>query len=692
MALYQPVWVFPDVRNGLGQGTVDADNDLTVSWHISGQSAMVAFRITIYSNNAASTQLYTTGKKTDGCPTYGTNAQGEQLFFSYTIPAATLASSGVTNGNEYKLVIKQWWGATDTDSVTQSSASVFVTRKTPTLTISTIGTVASRFYTFTGNYAQQEDDTLNWFRWQIAVAGQESEPFYDTQNVYGTMNISAYYDGFFSGTSYSVKLTAQTENGIEVTTGWVSFPVQYTESAIAGLVEATCVHGKSAAYIEWNAIGSIPGTADGTYSLSDGLLTIPQGSSVHWDDVNDSQMSFDAPWGLIWKGEFLNGTGTFLTLERFVGNLTLQYDEATSTITLKDGSTTIASQSGIVNRPITTIALTPTNLYIRAEYVSGALYPTDTLYPSTTLYPASGVINVDTYNIAVTYTQEAIEAIRLNGAIVTDYIEVTNGDVPQSVITGAITNGTYEPSAINKDYFKALFDSTIDGDNMTVNGEPIVGVSLYRRDNDSSVLMHLADMESDVTHIYDYSVANGRGPFTYYLFLAGETSYSDPLVTSTNVPLAWDWSLLECEETGEKSVYKVIADYHFGKNLSSSPMSNNNKPSILNNFTKYPIVQQAPQNYKSGSLTSLIGCIDYELGAEYYDTILLAERLYGLSTTQHALFLKDRKGRLMRIRISDSLSMQTADNTREQAQTITLSWVEVGGADGVSLIAFDEVS
>ena len=138
-------------------------------------------------------------------------------------------------------------------------------------------------------------------------------------------------------------------------------------------------------------------------------------------------------------------------------------------------------------------------------------------------------------------------------------------------------------------------------------------------------------------------------------------------------------------------MYNVLSEYRFGKNLSSGAMSNNNKPAILNNFTQYPTVQLAPQNYKSGSLTSLIGYIEYDNGVEYDDTISLAERLYALSMTANPLFLKDRKGRLMRVRISDSISMETDDNTKQQAQTITLNWVETGSADGVSLVAYDVV-
>ncbi|MBO7150390.1 MAG: hypothetical protein J6V82_01430, partial [Clostridia bacterium] len=220
MAIFQPSNVLPDVRSGIGNGVVDATQDLVVSWRINGQSALTSFSITIYDNDAASTQKYTTGEITTGCPAYGTDSAGNPQFFSYTISAATLSSSGITNGNEYKIIIEQWWSASE--SITQSSASVFITRATPTLSISTIGTlgvIGTRSYTFTGNYAQAQGDVLNWLRWQIAYADDLDDPFYDSGNITGTMALSCTYDGFFTDTDYAIKLSVQTEGGVEIDTG-----------------------------------------------------------------------------------------------------------------------------------------------------------------------------------------------------------------------------------------------------------------------------------------------------------------------------------------------------------------------------------------------------------------------------------------------------------------------------------------
>ena len=98
---------------------------------------------------------------------------------------------------------------------------------------------------------------------------------------------------------------------------------------------------------------------------------------------------------------------------------------------------------------------------------------------------------------------------------------------------------------------------------------------------------------------------------------------------------------------------------------------------------RYPTVQTAPFNYKSGTLTSLIGTIS---DGKYSDTVNLRNEIMELSTTRNTLFLKSRKGDLLRIRISAAIEVSTMDNSPTQAQTAKISWVEVGGTDDARIV------
>jgi hypothetical protein len=164
------------------------------------------------------------------------------------------------------------------------------------------------------------------------------------------------------------------------------------------------------------------------------------------------------------------------------------------------------------------------------------------------------------------------------------------------------------------------------------------------------------------------------------------------MVSGEVMPCWWNWTLMECAETEAENIYTVLAAYKFRLNVESGAVSNNNSPSILNNFTPYPKVQLAPQNYKSGTLSGLIGVVDWTAGQpKYIDTLAWRDAIYALSKTQNQLFLKNRKGDLLHIRISAPVTMTTADNTREQMQTVSLPWVEVGNADGVGLYSTEYV-
>ena len=51
--LFAPTNISPSTFGGLGNGTVDATQPLVVSWQVNGNSAMAAFSITIYKQDAA---------------------------------------------------------------------------------------------------------------------------------------------------------------------------------------------------------------------------------------------------------------------------------------------------------------------------------------------------------------------------------------------------------------------------------------------------------------------------------------------------------------------------------------------------------------------------------------------------------------------------------------------------------------
>lgn len=249
--LFQPSNITPDEINSTG--TVDLTQDLTVSWKVSGNSAMTAYKITIYQNDSASTQMYTTGKTALVNPFWGVNYAGDVQYFSATITAATLSSASITNGNEYKLLITQWWSAND--SVEQMSASVFIGRANPTLLLTAIpNPLEDKQASFTATYSQAQGDPIKWVRWQIGYPTEESgvyDSFVDTGNIYGTGELQVDYDGFLPDTTYAVKCTVETSNGIDITTGWNEFYVDYALPSTSGDANACQIQGDCGVWLSW---------------------------------------------------------------------------------------------------------------------------------------------------------------------------------------------------------------------------------------------------------------------------------------------------------------------------------------------------------------------------------------------------------------------------------------------------------
>lgn len=683
MTLFQPTSITPSTLGGeIGNGVVDLTQDLVVSWQVNGNSPMTGYKINIYQNNAASTSVYNTGTITLAEPFYGVDYKGEAQFFSHTISVADISSAGMSNGNEYKLRITQYWSNNgSTKTVNQASASVFIGRDEPTLEIDTIDNpVTANAYSFSATYAQAQGDNLAWVRWQLAYSDDTGNPFYDTHNIYGTAQLRMDYDGLFPDTIYAVRCIVQTESGIVVATGWQRFLVDYATTNTTGFVNAKCLRSKSAIAVGFDGLKHIPATTSGTYSLSNGMLIMASGSQVYWNNTNDVPMSVPMPWTVIHKWVARGDVTEAMSLRHGNG---LSFTEYIAGGVLTVGGETLLT---VNNGAEITTMVTPTTTYVRVTRYAGGLYPSTSLTPSTTLTPVADTATTTTY-IIDQIVNAPIEGVVLKGPQDCDYIQVFNGDVAASLYDDVIANGTYTPVYDENTYMLADFNRGLDAGNVGESSSNLAGYDVYRRETGESTLQYVGTAGAFDKGLYDHTAANQQ-EYTYYVFPLGDDGMylTSPLVSNPIRPCWWDWTILECEKNSDdEDSYSLIALYRFGNNVATDAISNNNTPYIAANFTRYPTVQLTPQNYQSGTLGSLIGHIDYENGNEYTDTIALRNAIWGLSTTTNTLFLKNRKGDLLQIQVGGPITMTTSDATKGQIQTMALPWVEVGSADDVAI-------
>ena len=694
MALFQPTFVTPDASWGIGNGTVDLTDGLTVSWQVNGNSAMVAYQIDFYANDATSTLKHSTGQVALATPYYGVNAKGDpNPFFSVDFTAANMTSWGMTNGNEYKIVITQWWGANE--YVAQTSASAFVAKSKPVIMfIAPPSTVTTKDYTFSVSYSQAQGDALNWVRYKLyiqeEITGEWTE-IYDSQNIYGTADLKFSYNGFFTGRNYSITAEIQTASGVNAS-ATTSFAVTYTTSIMEGYVLADRACKASAVHVYWPDLFTTTATATGPYTLDGGRLILPEGSSVLWDKRDGNTFVYSTPWGVVFSGTLVAKDATLFQLN-FTDStsMTLQFVASSRSLVLKNGSTTLQTVTGVNGYAHLNVAVTATTMYLRADYFAGGLYPASNLYPNTNLYPrADTVATVTTNTYSISYTQKQISSVGMIGDVIADYLLVSRGTLAQSVIDGIMANPTYTPTAGGQNNFYATFDDSLDAGTLSLGGDDVVGYDVYRLKEGDATLKHIATIGVSDAGLFDYGAQSEQGPFVYYVYPIGENTYiTDPIISDSVNPCFWDWTLLECEEDDEtENVYHVLQAFNFGKNLTSGTISNGSTPSQFQTFTRYPLIQPSTSLFQSGTLTSLIGIIDYTDGHNgYYDTIEMRDAIWNLSRSRNPKFLKSRKGDLLMVEINGEITMETADSTRVQAQTVQLPWAEVGDASECSVVS-----
>lgn len=770
--LFQPTNITPNVLGGAENGTVDITEGLTITWQVNGNSPLVAYKIVLYRNNAASTVLYTSNTLYPDNPIYPMNYKGEQQTCSITIAAATLSSAGLTNGNEYKIGITQYWDLDNIDtahSVTTSSAPVFLARANAHVAITspaTGSTIASFAQTFEGQYYQGNSysssavyDPLEWVHWKIFDSADIVNPIYDSQRIY-TQEVKLEYDGFLNGRSYVVQLSAMNTVGQEAFAE-ASYDISWSEVRTDKSTTAHKLNNQSSAIkVSWdNAVDYMTGEATGDYTVSDSSLLLPYGSTVVWNKRNDEPMSLSTPWALIMQTELhpspKEPTIEIISIKRQGGtNMEITFDRETSLITINWWGGQASSMYLYGDNALLKIFVT-NELATIYKYMEGyGLVPQATLTPDagTQGTPHSGLEPSFTHSESMKMiagigayptTQNTISEIEVGGEQTIDFIEVvsdlTTAQRAEAYRWASNVGDGLLPTI--KSYpnvsFLADFDNGLDAGDYSIGGVPIVGWDVYRKRTQDAFAKHVCSLELGQMSFLDYGIGSQTGTYTYSVYPRSDSgTYITTSIESNEItPVFWNWSIIETEYKEDADEYRVVNEFVFRNNVESGGISNNNKPNVADNFTRYPTVQMSTANYQSGTLKGLIGQVGYtsyvvqagdtlnELSerfkipkekilsdngmfswgedsavgkviklynpnglTEYRDDKELRDAIWNLSTTTNSLFLKSRKGDVIGIRIAGEIRMEIMDGTPQQAITASVPWVHVDEGENKSII------
>ena len=303
-------------------------------------------------------------------------------------------------------------------------------------------------------------------------------------------------------------------------------------------------------------------------------------------------------------------------------------------------------------------------------------------YIKTSTPPYSAYISTTTGTLSLPTDSELVE-IKINGRAY-----VTGLAVMEILEEEAIrTNPFYPPDwGDGNDYLLlALYNENTDAG---VVSSDYGGILIYRTDTEGNDYKIVAESDANAWHSRDYSLQSGK-QYKYGAYvLDGSNMLSRIYASDVVVGMLFKRHTLLVTEIMEDGCYHVRREYYFDGNLSEGNVSNNNSPTILQNFTRYPSISKSHANYESGTLTALIGNVSRY--GQYNECLALLNELKELSRQKYTLFLRDMKGTIKMVAISSPQTYSRNLGNALMQTTLSLPWTEIGDAEKEKVIMTDD--
>lgn len=644
--LHQPTNITPSSLANIGNTAVSAYDALTVTWQLNGDTPLVAYKIDFYLNNSTSQSLFSTGKVTVSPSVAPKDKYGDPVFFTATrdYPWSHI---GVSNGNTYKYKITQYWGSGTNDYTEQYSDTVFSAVAEPDLSIvlnypPEAGNVfPSPHISMTANVQLGSGDAVRAVRWVVSHGA-----IIDDTGYIETPVLDYEYDGITPDphSSYTVACYIQTQLGMTAQAER-TFDCFYETTASPDFTAKCNCDGSVALNYPIDGIKSVPGTAipASGATFSGGNLVLAAGAKVRWTTYGIS-----APYYIGYKGIWGSTAVEIFRLSNLAGN--------TLSVTAGGGQVTLylngAQLTYLIPGPLKVgeafcVQISPTKFsFVGQDDTTRSISLPDIDF--VTVGAASNTSALTAIYMYITKT------IPTNAAMDNEITPVFDSN---TVMLTQFDNGTLE--AGNADKYKVRF---------------------YRDDK------ALATVSASNPTLTDYGAIPGE-KYYYMAFkiVTGEFSGNGIVPASGAVGVNPEaYQLIEAaEDETEYDRYNVVSVWSFRSNAEDMSIGNGNEPTLLANFTKYPLRQGSSQAPRSGTLSALLS---NPIGGVYKDTYAQLQALYALSQTDNALFLKHPKGFMYRVHISSPITGTVNLASNPMPTTVSVPWIEIGDTEGVSLV------
>lgn len=457
--------------------------------------------------------------------------------------------------------------------------------------------------------------------------------------------------------------------------------------------ENTTVTKSDPIYIAWQVNGNSPLTKavvrvltnDPSHTQVGNALTITPLEPFYPTDSRGNPRVFEyesetATWGNSSQFGLQNGNDYLLTIEQFWSETESITMYAPVAFRCRDLPVFLPNESG------ETIVMTEDKGISKTFKPFNYSHTDDApiAYVRWVLYDSDGNVIDDTgevYTQIMEYTYDCFE----EGKEYTLDVRVTNifGQTPSA----RRKIGKWDPQELYWHYtnftpvVRCRPDDTIAIEFPTITN-PNVQFAVVRCDEDGSNAVNLGLYPNTTIIVKDFGIQSGKS-YIYRVYLYDSAAAPFPTAFPVEPPVSKQFSafsLVECAETSDGE-YTYVNLYRFASNVATGDVSNNNSPTFLQNFTKYPLRQASRTAPKSGSLQALI-C--NPIMGEYSDNAERMEQLFALSQSENVFFLKDPKGNIYKVHTSAPIT-QAVSNGATQQVTVNIPWQEIGSAKGAAI-------
>lgn len=395
-------------------------------------------------------------------------------------------------------------------------------------------------------------------------------------------------------------------------------------------------------------------------------------SKIVFSKVNDDDMykaNFTADNNIIWQGTIEDDTPRILAtfLGEYVDNLNVRVGDCKIELVIENKPTTNDKELAVYINDTKVVAIgcvkntyqqlgykyvwyaiavTGTNNSInngkRVAYIcrydmSFPLYPNGVLFANDETFAKNGEIATErksgVYSGWNTSLNTRMTSLTLNGGQWCDFLRMDTMIITDNIIDEIMPEKTkiedfdlYEQKRFASNYFLANFgendEGNIDlraGDN---SGAVFQGSLVVRETEGAAERKIITTVSTDeLGELYDFGIKSGE-KYKYFIYPQGADALGDALETADYVGSQFDgYSLIVAKHRADiepnksdsnfDNQYIVQKEYLFKHNSSIGAVSNNTKVSYFENFTRYPKVLVGTSNYKSGTLSGLIGSVKW---------------------------------------------------------------------------------